>query len=91
MRPAPKDPVSDLDEIRRLLLSPEREELAELQARLADKEKRATDISSVLPQAIKLSRDRGSELTNALRPTVEVSVRESIEKRRLDEPHRGRG
>ena len=81
MRPAPKDPVTELEEIRRLLLSREQDELAALNARLADKEQRATDISSVLPQAIKLSRERGSELTNALRPAVESSVQESIEKR----------
>ncbi|HMJ07050.1 MAG TPA: hypothetical protein VK474_12390, partial [Chthoniobacterales bacterium] len=73
--------MTDLEEIRRLLLSREQDELRELQARLSDKEQRARDISSVLPQAIKLSRERGSELTNALRPAVEGSVRESIEKR----------
>lgn len=80
-RPAPKPPASDLDEIRRLLFSREQAKLRELQNRLSDKEQRARDLSGVLPQAIKLSRERGSELTNALRPTVESSVRESIEKR----------
>lgn len=81
MRPAPKDPVAELEELRRLLISREQEELRELRASLADKEQRAIDVSSVLPQAVKLSRERSSELTNALLPAVEGSVRDSIEKR----------
>ena len=81
MRPSPKNPVNDLEELRRLLISREQDELRELRAQLADKEQRARDISSVLPQAVKLSRERGSELTHALLPAVEGSVRDSIEKR----------
>lgn len=81
MRPAPRDPVNDLEELRSLLISREQDELRELRARLADKEQRARDVSSVLPQAVKLSRERSSELTNALLPAVEGSVRDSIEKR----------
>jgi OOP family OmpA-OmpF porin len=81
MRPAPKQPKADLEELRRLLISPEQGELRNLKSKLEDKEQRARDVSSVLPQAIKLSRERGSELTKALLPAVEGSVRESIEKR----------
>jgi hypothetical protein len=81
MRPAPKKPVADLEELRRLLISPEQGELRALKEKLADKEQRARDVSSVLPEAVKLSRERGSELTKALLPAVEGSVRESIEKR----------
>ena len=79
--PAPREVVSELEEIRRLLLRREQKELRELQTRLADKEQRAHDVSSVLPHAVTLSGERGSELTNALRPAVESSVRDSIEKR----------
>ena len=81
IRPAPKQPVSDFEELRRLLVSREQEELRSLKERLGDKERRAREVSSVLPQAVKLSRERGAELTNALLPTIETSVRESIEKR----------
>lgn len=72
--------MTDLEELRRLLLSREQEELRELRASLADKEQRAHDVSSVLPQAIKLSHERSADMTNALRPAVEGSVRNSIEK-----------
>ncbi len=79
--PVPREPVSELEEIRRLLLRRERKDLREVQARLADKGQRAQDVSSVLPQALKLSGERGEELGNALRPAVEASVRGSIEQR----------
>ncbi len=78
---APRAPVTDLEEIRHLLLGREQNQLREINSRLTDKEQRAQDVSSVLPHAIKLSRERGTELTQALRPTIEGSVRESIEKR----------
>ncbi|MDQ6655291.1 MAG: OmpA family protein, partial [Verrucomicrobiota bacterium] len=81
IRPAPTQPPNDFEELRRLLFSREQEELRVLKARLADKEQRAREISSVLPQAVTLSRERGGELANALLPTIETSVRESIEKR----------
>ena len=79
--PAPRETMSELEEIRRLLLRREQKELRDLQTRLADKEQRARDVSSVLPHAVTLSGERGSELTKALRPAVESSVRDSIEKR----------
>ncbi|MEP6821047.1 MAG: OmpA family protein, partial [Chthoniobacterales bacterium] len=79
--PPAREPVSELEEIRRLLLRRERKDLREVQARLADKGQRVHDVSSVLPQALKLSGERGEELSNALRPAVEASVRGSIEKR----------
>jgi OOP family OmpA-OmpF porin len=71
--------VDDFEELRRLLLCREQEQLRELRDRVEDKEKRAQDISGVLPQAVILSRERGGELTRALQPTVEDSIRESIE------------
>jgi len=73
--------VDDLAELRRLINQPEREKLQELHDRLDDKEQRAHEIASVLPEALTLSRDRSAELTRAIQPAVEGSVRESIEKR----------
>ncbi|MEA3208861.1 MAG: hypothetical protein QOE70_1918 [Chthoniobacter sp.] len=73
--------MDDFDELRRLLLGREQEQLRELRERLEDKEKRASDVSGVLPQAVKLSRERGAELTHALQPAVEGSIRETIETR----------
>ncbi len=81
MRSSPRDPLDDLDELRRLLIRPEQDELRELHDRLDDKEQRAHEIAAVLPEAVTLSRDRSEELTRALQPAVEGSVRESIDKR----------
>jgi OOP family OmpA-OmpF porin len=81
MRFSPREPVDDLAELRRLINQPERERLRELRERLDDKEQRAHEIAAVLPEALTLSRDRSAELTRALQPAVEGSVRESIEKR----------
>ena len=81
MQRAARDPTEEFEELRRLLLSREREQLRELKDRVSDKERRSQDIASVLPEAVKLSRERGEQLTNALRPAVESSIKESIDKR----------
>ena len=81
MRRSPDDPVEEFEELRRLLLSREREQLRELRDRITDKERRSQDIASVLPEAVKMSRGRGEELTHALRPAVESSIKESIDQR----------
>ena len=77
----PRKPVDDLAELRRLINQPERDKLRDLRDRLDDKEQRAHEVASILPEAVTLSGDRSEELTRALRPAVEGSVRESIEKR----------
>ncbi len=78
MRAPPPGPANEFDELRRLLLSREQQELAELRSRLGDKQLRAHEVAGVLPQALKLSRERGEELARALQPAVEGSVRQSI-------------
>lgn len=71
--------MDDLEELRRLLLKPEQDQLRELHEQAEDQEKRAHDVSDVLAQAVKLSRGRGEELSRALQPAVESSIKESIE------------
>ncbi|MGZ5004804.1 MAG: OmpA family protein [Chthoniobacterales bacterium] len=78
MRASTNPPEQQLEELRRLLLRKEREDLAHLRERLADQQLRAREVGSVLPQAVKMSRAHGEELTRALQPAVESSVRESI-------------
>jgi len=75
------DPTEEFEELRRLLLSREREQLRDLSERLSDKQRRSQDIASVLPEAVKMSRERGEQLTHALRPAVEGSFKESIGQR----------
>ncbi len=81
MHRAARDPTEEFEELRRLLLSREREQLRELKDRLSDKERRSQDIASVLPEAVKMSRERGEQLSNALRPAVEGSIVDSIGRR----------
>ena len=64
------DPTEEFEELRRLLLSREREQLRDLSDRLSDKQRRSQDLASVLPEAIKMSRERGEQLTHALQPAV---------------------
>ena len=73
--------MDDFEELRRLLLSPEQDQLRALRDDLEDQEKRARDVSGVLPQAAKLSSERGEELSRALQPVVGDSVRDSIKTR----------
>ena len=75
---ASKDSPDELEELRRLLLRKEREELTRLRERLADQQLRAREVAGILPQAVKMSRAHNEELTRALQPSVESSVRESI-------------
>jgi len=81
MQRAARDPTEEFEELRRLLLSREREQLQELQERISDKERRSHDVAGVLPEAVKLSRERGEQLTHALRPAVEGSFKQSIDQR----------
>ncbi len=55
--------------------------MRDLRDQITDKKRRSQDIAAVLPSAIQLSRERGDDLTHALRPAVESSVKDSIEKR----------
>jgi outer membrane protein OmpA-like peptidoglycan-associated protein len=79
MRGHPGD--SAFEELRRIILSAEREQLRDLRERVSSKERRSQDVANILPQAVKLSRERGDELTQALGPAVERSIKELIEKK----------
>ena len=73
--------MDPLEELRLLLLRREREQLGELQQRLDDKERRIRELSGLLPQAIKLSRDRGADLSRALGPSVEETLHATLERK----------
>lgn len=73
--------MDSLEELRLLLLRREREQLGALQERLDDKEKRAREIAGLLPQAVKLSRERGADLARALGPIFEESLYSTLERK----------
>jgi outer membrane protein OmpA-like peptidoglycan-associated protein len=70
------------EQLRHLILAPEQEDLARLRARVENPETRTRDLSAVLPEAICMRRAAGGEeaLGEALRPTVETALRESVRK-----------
>ncbi len=81
MHRVPRDPTAEFEELRRLLLSREREQLRNLRDQITDKERRSSDVATILPEAIKRSRNSSGELSSALQPTVEDSIKEWIRKR----------
>jgi outer membrane protein OmpA-like peptidoglycan-associated protein len=70
------EPAAELAELRELLVGQELEELARVQARLADPAKRAEDLAQVLPEAIKAA--KAKSLRDALEPIVEKSFHSSV-------------
>src|ERR1700730_444684 len=76
----PRNPTEEFEELRRLLLGREREQLRNLRDQITDKERRSSDVAAVLPEAVKLSRNRGDELSRALQPALEDSIKQWIEK-----------
>ncbi|MDH3583165.1 MAG: OmpA family protein, partial [Phycisphaerae bacterium] len=77
--PAGEDP-RELDELRRLLIGGEREQLANLQDRVDNLGVEAAEVGSVLPEAIRHCGDQNGELANALAPTIEKSLTASVRK-----------
>jgi len=73
------------EELRHLIIAPEQEELAQIQERLDDRARRTRDVSSVVAEAISMRRDQqgGRALAQALAPTVQETLRESVRR----DPH----
>ena len=70
------EPAAELAELRELLVGPEIEELAGIQARLADPAKRAEDLARFLPEAIKAA--KGRSLRDSLEPIIEKTFHSSV-------------
>lgn len=66
--------ASELAQLRRILVGPERVRLDELEARQVT----ASDLAEHLPEAIALRGGKDQQLGRALAPTVETALRESI-------------
>jgi len=76
------DAGKSFEKLRHLILAPEQEGLARLRDRVENPEQRASDLSAVLPEAIRLLRQQGraEDLAEVLAPTVESALRESVQK-----------
>lgn len=71
-----------LEELRHLILAPEQEALERLHERIENPESRTEDVSGVVAEAIQRRRDQGGSdaLSEALAPTIETALRESVRK-----------
>jgi len=66
--------TQELDELKELLLGPEKRDLNHVKKRLDDPTLRALEISRVLPEAIAHRVSRDNKLSKALHPVIEDSV-----------------
>ncbi len=70
----------ELTEVRSLLLGSEQAQLANLRQRLDDPERRATELSEVIPEAMMLRSGRDDKLTAAIMPNVEKALDASVKR-----------
>jgi OOP family OmpA-OmpF porin len=73
------------EELRHLIVAPEQEGIASINDRLDDLERRTSDVSIVVAEAITLRRASGDDqaLSDALAPTIQETLRESVRR----DPH----
>jgi len=71
-----------LEELRHLILAPEQEALVRLNERIENPDSRTEDVSGVVAEAIQRRREQGGSdaLSQALAPTIETALRESVRK-----------
>jgi outer membrane protein OmpA-like peptidoglycan-associated protein len=79
---SPSNDEKALQELRALLLSEEQKHIVELQERLDNPAKRSRETSEVVAEAIRLRREQGGgqDLRDALAPSVQEALRESVQK-----------
>jgi outer membrane protein OmpA-like peptidoglycan-associated protein len=76
------DSSASYEELRHLILAPEQEVLGRLHERIDNPESRTEDVSGVVAEAIQRRREQGGSdaLSDALAPTIETALRESVRK-----------
>ena len=67
-----------LSELRRLLLTPEQQQIADIQHRLNDHRGRVNDLSSLLPAAVNTRNQQDEALTAALRHNIGPALKQAI-------------
>ena len=70
----------ELDTLRHIVVGPEQDRITHLEERLDNPELRATELSRVLPDALVLSSARDQRIARTLQPTIENSIRASVQK-----------
>lgn len=69
----------DFDELRHLLVEPERREIDELRRRLDDPQTRVEELAPILPATLRESARQDEKLVDAATPLVEQALRKSIQ------------
>ena len=77
--PKPTDEQA-FDELRRLLVGPEREDLDDLRDTVAGKTLEPEEVGRLLPAAVRARGDEDRELTAALTPSVESAIETSVKR-----------
>lgn len=77
MKPEVND-MASLDQLKTLLLGEEKQQLEELNERIADPALRSSDIADILPDAIRHSGAQNTQLAKALEPTVTECLHTAI-------------
>jgi len=74
--------TGSFEELRHLILAPEQQALEKLHERIDNPESRTEDVSGVVAEAIQRRREQGGSdaLSEALAPTIETALRESVRK-----------
>ena len=80
--PDTREPEEDIEELRKLLLSPIQAQLDGLQKRLDRPDLYARDVSQVLPEAISLRSNQDKKIQMALAPITENAIKSSIRRDR---------
>ncbi len=75
--PGDGDPM---EQLRELLVGPERKDLADLRRIVTDPSEKTREISRILPHAIRLSSSHDAQLSQSLAPTIESALKESVKK-----------
>ncbi len=78
--PSQHQSEDQLARLRSLLVSPEQQDIAVIKERLDNPEIQADDVSRVLAEAIIIRTSRDSKLAQALLPTIEQAIKDSIRK-----------
>lgn len=73
-------PLTEMEELRHLLIGREAEVLADLRKRLDDPGLRAQELADVLVETIRISQAQGEDLAGAIEAPVQACIKQSIEK-----------
>ena len=76
----PPDDGDAMEQLRELLVGPERRSLADLRRIVTEPGDRTHELSSILPHAVRLSTAKDTQLSQALAPTLESALKESVKK-----------